>query len=216
MAIRRFASLAVALGGLLLLGAPSASAATTMRLDPFNASWTGATTITNTTSDSATIQVFDPDASIHCSSTKFHVDFGQDSSATSITASLTALTLQSCTDTLPVIAVSECRLIPVTGNKAHMVINAIGGNSNTQTITDMRLFCAAAGGTSGCYYTAATAQGSGTNIPSALTFSNVPLSRATSGVTNDLGAACGTSGGFGVSLTHITQAGTGKTATVSN
>jgi hypothetical protein len=215
MLIRRFVSFAVAFG-ILAVGVDSASATTSLRLDPGNTAWSGATTITSTSGDPATFIFVSPNGHMTCSNTSFHVDVASHTSATSITGTLTALTFSSCADSLPVISFTDCRLVPVTGNGAHLSITATSATTSTDTITDARVFCGVAGSTSGCYYTMASASGSGNNLSSSLTFSNLAVSRATSGVTNDLGAACGTSATLGFTLTHIVQTGTNKTVTITN
>jgi hypothetical protein len=212
MTIRKFAGLFAAMSCLLIVGAGSASATTVLRLDPGNTAFTGSNTITNTSSSNATLSLTGL-GEINCASTKFDADVNSGSSATTIGGTLTALTFTSCTDTLPVITINSCHLYPVGGAFPSLTINAINDTGGTQTINDATVFCPVAGSTSGCYYTAATAVGTGNNAASTLSYNNVAVSTVTP-TTNNLGAACGSSGFFSVTLNHIVQGGTNKTVTV--
>lgn len=219
MNIRKLtATVAVALFGVLALGAVSASATTTLVTDPSGGLLTGSTTISNSGSTAATLSLTGV-GEIVCSNTRFDADVNANQSATSITGTLTQLTFTTCTDTVPVLTITSCHLVPnATGQFPIIHITATGANTHTQLLTDPTVRCNIAGSaTSFCYYTAHTATGLGTNTPNAVTF-NVPVVTNVAG-SGSLGAACGASGAAGsfhVGLTDAVQGGTGNRVTVSN
>jgi hypothetical protein len=205
MSIRRLAALAaIAAIGLLALGSASASATTTLRTDPTGAPLSGSTTIRNTTSDPAVLAT--QAGTITCNQTLFDADVTSNTSAGSISGSLTALTFTSCTDTILAINVSSCTLRSGTTPTVSITSAAGGGTVNLGSTT---VRCATSL-TQGCYYNAASANGTATNTPSAIRYSGVAVSaQIPAGLTDAVSVAnCGTTGTFSVALTNIVQ-GTG-------
>jgi hypothetical protein len=215
MSIRKMALLAaISALGLLAIGSASASA-TTIRLDPLNTIAPAGSQIMNGGSGSATLTtdlVGNP--KIHCANTAFSADIGA-SGATNVTGKLTTLTFTSCTDNLPVINISSCHLhnsgIPT------LSIMAGTGGASTTALNDPLVYCGVVASTSGCYYTAAQANGTGSNTGSTLNFPNVAVTHTAAGTTNDLGALCGGFATFTVALSDLTvrdPSGSSTTVTV--
>jgi hypothetical protein len=210
MSIRRLAPIvAVVAFGLFAAGVGTASA-TSLRFDPGNVAAPASTIrITNTTSDTAVLTT--GLGKIDCRDTKFTADV-LNSPATVLSGRLTQLTFTTCTDTIAPINVTSCHLhtppIPVIQIHAN-----VGGSA--QTVIDPVVRCAIQNSTSGCYFTAATAQGVGVNANASLNFPAV--SAATVAPTTDaLGVGlCGLDGTFSVTLTHIVEEGSNRTVTVA-
>jgi hypothetical protein len=209
MFIRKLAApAAIAALGLLAVVSTPASASTTVRVDPGAGLLTGSTTITNTTSGPAVLTT--GVGSVTCTSSIGSVTLTANSSATTIGGSLNTITFTSCTDTLPLITITTCHR-----HGASLPSIAINGSAATLTVTDVIVRCSFQGSNQGCYYTAASANGSANNAASTLTFTNVAVT-AISVPTTDAVApgACGTSGNFNAQARHVVQQGTNRTATL--
>jgi hypothetical protein len=114
-------------------------------------------------------------------------DLSANMGASSVTGTLTAMTLSSCTDSIPVISISHCSLAPGSTPLTHLTAAA---TTWLQRIVNWLVRCNIAGSTTSfCYYNAPDASGTGSNINSSLTFSSVPIVNA--GGSGSLGAACG-------------------------
>jgi hypothetical protein len=209
MSIRKLALIvATAATAVLAVGFGSASA-TTLRADPGNTVFpVGNVTITNTSSNLAVLTT--ALGNITCSSTRFHADVEQNGAAT-LPGRLTALTFTGCDDTIPVIAVTSCHLY--TGPVTTVSITASAGGGSV-VLGDLIVRCAFAGTTNGCYFTAASANGSANNAASTIQYSNVSATRVQP-TTDNLGDFCPASGTFNVTLQHIVQAGTNRTVTIA-
>jgi hypothetical protein len=205
--------------GLLALGASSASATTTLRLDPGNVPFSGTTTITNTTSSSA---IWSSGAgSMSCPLAKFTANLNSHSSATNITGSLTSLTFArttatACTSTLPV-NYDDCSLHGGTIPTVSITSNATGG---TVVLGDVLFRCRIVGPATptACYFTWPTATGAENNAASTITFSGVSVTAVgnPAGTTDGQPAGvCGTSATFSVTFRHIVQRTTNKTVTIT-
>jgi hypothetical protein len=84
---------------------------------------------------------------------------------------------------------------------------------STTLVTDPTVRCNIAGSTTSfCYYTAASATGTGNNTASTLAFSSIGVTTVAG--SGSLGAACGSTGTFAVTLNHIVQGGTNRTVTI--
>jgi hypothetical protein len=133
MLIRKTAIVAaLAALGLLALSA-SASASTAIRTDPGGALLTGSTTLTNTSS-TPFIYSMAGFGTITCSQVSFDADLSSRSGATNVAGSLTALTLTSCTDTIPVLTYTSCHL----HGQAPTVSILANDNSGVFTFGDFR------------------------------------------------------------------------------
>jgi hypothetical protein len=212
MFIRKSALVAVvATLGLLIVGSVSASASVALRTDPGGGRLTGATTITNTISDPATL-FLDGLGVVSCSQASFTGHFTSNNNASVIAGTVGSLTFTSCTDTLPVITIPSCTLNPGTAPAVSITTNRdTGGNA---TLVDPVVRCSIAGTMSSfCYYTGTNVIGQGFNATSNLHFSDAPIDHVTG--PGDLAGACGTTGNFGVTLTHIVQVGTNRTITIT-
>jgi hypothetical protein len=208
MFIRKLAVLAaIAAFGLLALGSISASASTALRTDPGNALLTGSTTITNTSSSPALLTL--DIGSVTCSNTRFDADVTRNSSATSITGTLTALTFTTCTDTVPFVQVTSCHRTGATFPAIHITAGDTGGQVQ---IVDATVVCNVASG-GACYYTAATANGNASNATSTLSYTGIGVTHVTGA--GDLGFLCGNGASFSVTLNHIVQGGTNRTVTIT-
>jgi hypothetical protein len=214
MTIRRLAALtAITAIGALALGAVSASAATTLRTDPGAGLLSGSTTIRNTTSDPA---VFTSGAgSMSCLQNSLDIDVSRNSSATSISGSLTSLTLASCSGQFALVPFTECSLHRVGGAIPTVTITAIAGGG-TVALGDTIIRCAV-NSTSACYYTWASATGTETNVTSTLSFSGVSIAPLVpTGTTDSFPlSGCGSSSTFSMTLTHMVQGGTNRTITIT-
>jgi hypothetical protein len=199
MSIRNLAApLAAAILGLLIAGAVGASAATTVRTDPGGALLTGATTLRNTTSDTAVITT--SAGALTCTQASFDAHLTANVSSSIIGGSLTALTLTACTDTLPTVNIEECALHAPTLPQVRLTSTAGGGDF---TVIDPTIRCKLVSQNIACYYTIEPLTGFLSNVPSTLTFTNAPVT--TVAPTGDaLGSAlCGNGGFFNVTFTHI-------------
>jgi hypothetical protein len=203
MFIRRAALLAVmALVGLFALG--GTASATTVVTEGGGSLGSGATLV-NGASDPAAFTIAGL-GTITCNTTTFDATLGA-TEGDVITGTLSVLTFEGCSDTIPVINFTGCTL----RSDATINITGTGDRSGVVTLTDPTDFCAVSGTTSGCYYTAAAA--AGTANGSALTFSNVAVTHTTG--TGDLGSLCGSSLTLSFSLTHMLAAN-GNTVTITN
>jgi hypothetical protein len=210
--IRKLAVNATIAGLVALAGAVAPAAATTaLRTDPGGALLSGATTITATPGGTLLAQTAGTGTS-HCTEVGFSADVRSSSSATSITGTLTALTFTSCNGFLGLTTFESCRLSP--GSPLPTVHVTAGAGGGTVALADVTLKCAIMNSTSAfCYYTASTAAGNLANGPSTLTYSSVALVAAAG--SDSLGAPCGSSGSWNWTFTHIVQAGTNRTVTVT-
>lgn len=213
MFIRKLASLAaIAAVGLMVFGAVSASAGTTLRTDPGGGLLSGSTTIRNTTADPATLSTLAGE--ITCHQTFFDADVNVHSSTTDITGKLTTLTFTSCTDNILAVNILDCTL----GNAPlpSVTITARAGGLSTISLGDTTVRCATSTPGKACYYTAPFADGSGVNATSSIAYTNVGVSGITTGFTDGIVPVnCGTSGQFGVTLTHIVQGTGSDTVTIA-
>jgi hypothetical protein len=210
MMLRRFARPAViAISGLMALGAVSAQATTAIRTDPGGALLSGTTTLKNTTSTPAVL-VMTGLGTISCAQTTVVGNAKTNTSATTITGTGQG-TYAQCTDTIPVINIESCR-----GHGTFPTIRATAtATGGFITTGDAIARCAVSGSpTSACYYTAGSSTGIANNAASSITYTNVPVvTVATSG---SLGALCGASGSFNVTLTHgVNQSNQTLTITTS-
>jgi hypothetical protein len=125
----------------------------------------------------------------------------QNLAASPVTATLLAFTLRDCTDTVASLTYTGCHLVsPVT----NATVAPTGFQTGTFSSPNMDLRCNVAGGTTGCYYRAASATGTFT-AGAVLRYTNVALTHTVpSGGTGDLGASCGTTGSLSTSFTDIT------------
>jgi hypothetical protein len=214
MSIRKLAVLAaVAAFSLLALGSTTASATTALRTDPGNLLLTGATTLKNTTSSAAVLGT--QAGTVTCTRTDFDADVTSNSNAGSITGSLTQLTFTTCTDTILAVNISSCHLHRVGGAIPPVTISANGTGGNI-ALSDVTVRCTTSP-TQGCYYTAATANGTGVNATNIIHFPSVPVTAVGNppGTADGVSAAnCGTTGTFSVTLNHIVDS-TNRTVTIT-
>lgn len=201
---------AIAATGLLSI-VSSATASSALRTDPGGALLTGSTTLTNTSSTPFVYTVAGL-GNLTCNQATFDADAAANTSATSISATVTAFTLTSCTDTIPVITFTGCHLRSTA--TPGMTITAGPDTGGTFRFNDLSFRCNVSGGTSGCDWTMGSATGTYTNATSALAFSNVAMTHVTGG-TGDLGSLCGTSASASWTYTHVVQGGTNSTVTLT-
>jgi predicted DNA-binding protein with PD1-like motif len=215
MSIRKFSlSATIAAIGVMALGVGSASASTALRLDPGNTVFSGATTISNTTSHPAVLTT--NIGVVTCNQTFFSADVNSHSSATTITGKLTSLTFTSCTDTIAPVNYTSCRLHAGTAlPTVHIVgVSTAGG---TMTINGMVERCSIQGSPNGCYFgQTGAANGSVVNVNSSITFSTVPFVSVAPTTDALHPGLCGTTATFSTTLTHIVQTSTNRTVTVTN
>jgi hypothetical protein len=203
----------VAVAALLTVGSAAASATTALRTDPGNLLLTGTTTIKNTTSDPVVFQT--QAGGFTCTRTNFDVDVTSNSSAGSISGSLTALTFTTCTDTILAVNISACHLHRIGGAIPPVSITSNGAGGNI-SLSDVTVRCTTSP-TQGCYYTAATENGTGVNATSSINFPGVPVIAVGNppGTTDGVSAAnCGTTATVSVTLTHIVDS-TNRTVTIT-
>jgi hypothetical protein len=204
MFIRKAALLAaMALVGLFALG--GTASATTVVTEGGGTLGSGGTIMAGA-SDPATLTVTGL-GTITCNTTTFDATLGG-TTGDVISGTLSLLTFENCTDTIPVINITGCTI----HGDATLDITGTGASSGTVGVTDVTEFCAVSGSTSGCYYTAANAVGTATN--SSLAYSNIAVQHVAT-TSNDLGSLCGSGASFTVTLTHLTAAN-GTTVTVTN
>lgn len=217
MPIRRSAALtalALSATSVLALGASPSSATTTLRLDPSNTVFSGATQIRNNRADPA---VFSTSlGTITCPETDFEFDVSRHTSATSISGSLTTFTLTACTDTIAPVNITSCHLHQPTTAPGVTITGGAGGGTIvlSNTVWRCNIQNSPPPGFA-CYYSASTANGSYSNSLNSLTFPTVTTS--TVQPTSDALASglCGSASTLGFSLTHIVQSTTNKTLTVT-
>ena len=200
---------ALAALGLLLAVAASAPAHTALRTDPGSQPFVGPTGITSTASSDFTLQT--QTGTITCQRSSFTADAGANTGAEGVTGQLTALTAQSCTDTLPQVNIVSCHLEnqPVVHIFADL---RIGG---TFLLTDPILRCGLANGVNACYYTSPTAPGQYDNVASVLAFENVPANPVMATQDAVPAAPCGDAGRWSVTYQHVVQELTNSTLTVT-
>ncbi len=188
----------VAALGLLTLGTVPSLAATTVRTDPGGALLTGPTTLRNTTSDTAVLTT--SAGTLTCAQASFDADLTANVSSSIIGGSLTALTLASCTDTLPTVNIEECALHAPTFPQVRLTSTAGGGDF---TVIDPTIRCKLVSQNIACYYTLEPLTGFLSNVPSTLTFATPPSRRSRPLVTRSVPPMCGNGGLFNVTFTHI-------------
>jgi hypothetical protein len=196
---------------LLTLGSATASATTALRTDPGGILLSGGSTIRNTASDPA---VFASAAgTVICTQTSFDADANSNTSATSISGTLTGLTFTSCTDNIIAINYSSCSLQAGTVPTVTITSSATGGSVS---FTDPVIRCAVSA-TTGCYFTALAAVGNHVNASSSIAFTNVGFGNVLPAGVTDAAAAgtCFPSATVSVTLTHIVQGATGRTVTIT-
>jgi hypothetical protein len=214
MVLRKLGRLmAVAALALLAIGASSALATTALRVDPGGGLKGAGSAITNT-SAAPSVWTVTGWGTITCNQTNINASVSSSSSATTISGTLNTLTLTTCSDTIPVITYTSCTLSPHSPLPT-ITINSAGGTGGTTTINDPTLRCNIAGSaTSFCYYTAASAAGTGNNAASTLTYTNVTLAGVAGSGSLGTGV-CGAAGSFSTTLRHIVETGTNRTVTVT-
>lgn len=183
-----------------------------LRADPAGNTLTGASTLAYAGSDPTTLT--STSGSVTCASTTVDALVGP-SGGTGVLGVLNALTLASCTDTLPGVTVTTCARTSTPSTT--LTFNADTATGGTQILRNLVVKCSiSGGGTFGCYYGGAAFAGTVTNTPNATTYNNVPvLHTVPAGVTDDLGAGiCGNGGTFSAKLTGLTQVTTGTALTL--
>ena len=201
------AAFAVAVG-LLACGPTAASATTTLRTDPGGILLSGSTTVRNTSSGPATITF--ATGNLVCTQTAIDADVTSNSSATSITGTLTALTFSSCNDSILHTTYSSCSLHPAGVPTVTITAGATGGS-----VTFGHLTVRCAMGSLGCYFTLASSAGTMNNAASSIAFSNVDVSQVTPTSDAITVPGCAGTGTLSLTLNHIVQGGTNKTLTVT-
>jgi hypothetical protein len=215
MSIRRFASLAaIAAVAVMAFGAASASATTTLRLDPGNTPFSGATTISNTTARPAVLTT--NIGVVTCNQTFFSADVNSHSSATTITGKLTSLTFTSCTDTIAPVNITSCTLH---AGSPLPTVHVLGTSSagGTVSVNGVVERCSVQASTNACYYAQnGAAPGTAVNSTSSITYTNIPA--VSSAPTTDALASglCGATATFSTTLTHIVQTSTNRTVTITS
>jgi hypothetical protein len=210
MSISKRALLAIlAALGLLLVGAMSASAHTSLRTDPGNAPFIGPPGITSTTSSDFTLKT--QTGTVTCQTSTFTADVNVNTGIESITGQLTTLTALGCTDTLPQVNITSCHL----ENKPDVHISSNISIGGTFLVTDPTLRCALANGVNACYYTSPVAPGQFDNIASVLAFENIPANPVIATPDALPPAPCGDAGAWTVTYQHVVQELTNFTLTVT-
>lgn len=119
-----------------------------------------------------------------------------------MSASVDSLTFLSCTDTIPLITISSCHIVTPLPS---ISITASGTTGGTISWTNTYVRCNVSGGTSGCYYFAASASNPFTNSGAVESGSGISVTHSVpSGGTGDLGSLCGTTGSFNKVWLHFT------------
>jgi hypothetical protein len=211
MFIRNLTLTTVACSLLALIAVPTASASTALRTDPGGGLITGSTTAVNTSSGPS-VMTLTGIGTVTCNAMTGSATVTRNSSATSISGTLSTVTFTSCTDSIPVIAITSCTLSPNSPLPSITVTatNDIGG---TATVNDPTVRCNISGSaTSFCYFTAATAAGVNNNAASTLTYTGVSVTVVAG--SGSLGAVCGSTGTFSTTARHHVQVGTNRTVTV--
>lgn len=209
MFIRRLALPAtIAVSGMMLLGAASAQATTAIRTDPGGALLNVATTIRNTTSSPAVYTT--SSGTVTCTQSTLTGRATTNTSATSITGT-GQVTTTACTDTIPVISFQSCQ-----GYGAFPTLSATATpTGGIFRIGDAIARCAVSGSSSACYFTSAATTAVGNNAASTISVSGVNVVSVTA-ASDSLGALCGSSGTFSVTLNHgVNQANQTLTLTTS-
>jgi hypothetical protein len=204
MFIRKVALMAVVSAiGALGASVSSASAATWITDELGN----NPSTITSNASDPATLSLASGFGDITCNRTTFNMSVGAGGGA-SVSGTLNSLVFENCTDSIPVITISQCSL---SGGTPTATITASAGGG-TVALSTTTVFCAVAGSSNGCYYQAPSASGSANNAANSITFTNVTTNHVSG--TGDLGALCGSGGAFGVTLTQVVNAANNSPVTL--
>jgi hypothetical protein len=205
--VRKFALLAsLCAMGLLGIAASSASAASYLHNGTTTGNVMAAGTAISPTSSNTAVLSIPGLGSVSCTSNSFSGTVGASGGA-SITGSLSSLTFNTCTDTIPLITITNCNAVSPFPSISGVATGSTGG---TLTLTNTYVRCNVSGGTSGCYYLASTAAGTYTNTGGTLAYNNVSVSHTVpAGGTGDLGSLCGTSNG----TFSVTYSGVKNTAT---
>jgi hypothetical protein len=207
MPIRLLALLAaLAALGLFAVSAASASTSIAVRTDPGGALLSGSTTITSTAAH--TTFTYDDFSMSSCHAGSADFDLTQSTNASSITGTLTRLNLgcvpsgtSPCAlDTGPLPVVNVSTYSP--DSRALVAINDLTLRCPTTTIF---------GVATQCYYTAPTALGLATNVPSRLTFEDIAITNIPR--SDSVAAACHSVALFSLTLTGLVQGGTNRTVT---
>ena len=203
MVFRKLALIMACSVGLLGAGAASASASSFFH---------NGTALGNIMASGTTLMAGSSDGSvlatdvgsIGCSTNTFDLTVGASGGAT-VSGSVDALTTQACSDSIPSVAITGCHAVAPLPT---VTATASGASGGTIALNGTYLRCDA-GGTSACYYYAATASGGYANTGGVLTYNSAGLIHTVpSGGTGDLGSLCGTSGSFSTTFTDVTGAGT--------
>jgi hypothetical protein len=195
--------------GLLLAGAASATAHTSLRTDPGGGPLVGPPSITSTGSSHFTLQT--QTGVVTCQASTFTADVNGNTGVEGVTGTLTTLTAQGCTDTLPQVNVVSCHL----ENKPVVHIFADISIGGTFLLTDPILRCALANGVNACYYTSPVAPGQYDNVSSVLAFENVPANPVVATQDGLPAAPCGDAGAWSVTYKHVVQELTNQTLTIT-
>lgn len=197
--------------GSAALGAASAQAATNLRVDPSGGTLLPSTTTLRYAASDPAILTTNL-GTITCTQSSFDFDVTRNSSPTSISGTLTGLTFTSCTDTWPVVTIPDCSLHPASLPGISITATASGG---TVALGDLTFRCAIQGGTSACYFTAASAVGTASNVARSLVFNNVGVVFA-SPTSDALGSGiCGSTMSLSWQFTQLVQGGSNLPVTVT-
>ena len=179
-----------------------------LRADPASTLVASGATISNGTS--VTSGFGTGVGSVTCSNTTVGISAGASGGAV-VTGALDTVTLASCTDTMPSVAVTSCaRFAAGTSPISFTATSAVGG---PVTASGLYLRCGLAATTTGCYYSVPTLGGTLTSATTSFTLIGATVDHQVPvGVTDDTGLACGSSGAMGLGLQNLT---TGSAARVT-
>jgi hypothetical protein len=200
MFIKKFALLASLCAlGIFGVAAGSASAASYLHDSVTGTVLSAGTTIAPGSSGNATLTVTGL-GTVTCTNNTFSGTVGASGGAT-ITGSIDSLTFNSCTDTIPVITISNCNVVSPLPS---VVATASGSTGGSLNLSNTYVRCNVSGSTAGCYYLATTANGTVNNTGSTLAYSNVAVSHSVpTGGSGDLGALCGSGATFSVQYNDV-------------
>lgn len=182
-----------------------------LRADPVGNTLTGVSTLSYRAGDATTLT--NGVGTITCGGAAMDLLVGP-SGGTGVTGSLNALSLSSCTDTIPLFSVTSCTRTasPTTA----VLFNANTATGGTQTLSNLLIRCPVDEAALACYYGATSISGTVANTPATTTYNNASITHTVpAGVTDDLGASfCGTNATFSAKLTGLTQTTTGTPLTL--
>lgn len=196
---------------ILTAGVSPAGASTTLRTDPGGALLSGSTTVRSGAGGSFTAA--SQLGAGTCTEAGIDFDVQRNSSATSITGSLTSLTFTSCTGQFTGTTFASCTLSADDPFPTVHITAGVGGG--TVTITDLTVRCSFMSSPSFCYFTATTVVGTFQNGPATLRSTNVAFT-PTTGTTGLPFLGCGGTGTvWSWDLTDLVQSTTNRTLTVT-